>query len=459
MPTQHEIHAPAPAAANVTSQKLLQLLRKRLRQLLRVTIGLAIGLALGTTALAIWWLTSLNGLPDVGDPFDVAAFRALRIPDDQNAFAYLRRAVQKLTPYPVLPRAVNMLTPTVAWSKADPKLRAWVDANCQALELFQRGAEQPDAIRNLAKDGLNLYDSVNAYEVTVLSLLEGAKRQESGDMEGAWNCYRAVLRMTTHSIRRSSEPQFHNIQYRRWLRQRLTTWAADPRTTISQIKPVLDEALQSEPRPEWDSFALKMGYLEFMRSLERPIHPLDRQEIERELTVRLGDMQMSADIIESIESARRFLLREPERSRRVAKLLYANWLAHVESREPRPRKPAVRALLKAIKPRSVALYPVSARSLAGARALPPHEVARWLVTTRDAKLQILWANRAGTSWPPIHPHQQSYRALVIMLATEIYHRERGILPPSEADLVKTYLKTLPDDGSADLADDTTPTVE
>ena len=46
-----------------------------------------------------------------------------------------------------------------------------------------------------------------------------------------------------------------------------------------------------------------------------------------------------------------------------------------------------------------------------------------------------------------------------MLATEIYHRERGALPPSEQALVGPYLKSLPDDGSADLADETTPTVE
>ena len=94
MPTQSE----SPAAVSGTSSKTLQLLRKRLRQLLRVTLVLAICLAVAATALAIWWLTSLNGLPDIGDPFDVAAFRAFSIPDDQNAFTFLRRASQKLTP-------------------------------------------------------------------------------------------------------------------------------------------------------------------------------------------------------------------------------------------------------------------------------------------------------------------------------------------------------------------------
>ena len=80
------------------ARRLLQLLRKRLRQLARVTLVLAIGLAVAAAALAIWWLTSLNGLPDIGDPFDVAEFRAFSVPDDQNAFTYLRRAWEKLTP-------------------------------------------------------------------------------------------------------------------------------------------------------------------------------------------------------------------------------------------------------------------------------------------------------------------------------------------------------------------------
>ena len=46
----------------------------------------------------------------------------------------------------------------------------------------------------------------------------------------------------------------------------------------------------------------------------------------------------------------------------------------------------------------------------------------------------------------------------MLLASELYHRERGTLPPSEDALVGTYLESLPDDGSAELGDETTPTV-
>jgi hypothetical protein len=89
--------------------------------------------------------------------------------------------------------------------------------------------------------------------------------------------------------------------------------------------------------------------------------------------------------------------------------------------------------------------------------LPPHELARWLLATRDAKLLM----QEGDVMLMLR-HRQYHRAhrdLVIILPTEIYRRERGALPPSEETLVGTYLKSLPDDGSADLADETTPTVQ
>jgi hypothetical protein len=161
-------------------------------------------------------------------------------------------------------------------------------------------------------------------------------------------------------------------------------------------------------------------------------------------------------------------LREPERSRRVLQLLYANWLAHVEHHEPGPRKPAVRAsfpLLLSTNPVSrsttrVSLYPIGLLAPAGARALPPRELASWLVSTNDVKLRIIVANSIQWPWSPDRLRdRKAYRELVLMLAEQIYRRERGSLPPSEEALVGTYLESLPDDGSADLDDGTVPTVQ
>jgi hypothetical protein len=55
--------------------------------------------------------------------------------------------------------------------------------------------------------------------------------------------------------------------------------------------------------------------------------------------------------------------------------------------------------------------------------------------------------------------RREHRDLVILLAEELYRRDHGRSPTSENDLVATYLPSLPDDGSAELDDGMTPTVD
>jgi hypothetical protein len=449
------------------------LLRKRLRQLARVALVLAICLAVAASAFAIWWSTSLNGLPDIGDPFDVAAFRALRVPDDQNAFAFLRRAHEKLTPI----RGWDGKRPypedqKFSWSIATPKLREWAAENREALELFLLAADQPDAWHPAGKPTTRM--EVGGFDYVVF--LEGSRRQESGDTAGAWDCYRALLRMITHSRRRGSTIQRYSARAASiGLQRRLTDWATDPRTTTPQLQTALDEVLKNEPNPDWGISAIKSGYLEIMREIERPIPRSDLLVMEGEWTFRLGDMALSPTMIEYLEAARRFLLREPERSRRVLRLLFAQHLAHLETREFSPRKPAVWARLPYLDQSipvtkgkiRVPLYPVSPEAPAGARALTPQAVAGWLVATLNARLWLAEGGRSDTwPWPPdragagrFGADLKAHRELVIMLATELYRRERKSLPTSDEALVGTYLKSLPDDRPPELDDGTVPIVE
>jgi hypothetical protein len=162
------------------------------------------------------------------------------------------------------------------------------------------------------------------------------------------------------------------------------------------------------------------------------------------------------NVIATIYRLRRVLLREPERSRRAIKLLFANWLAEADGRQGTGPKPAAAALFRfSMDTVKVPLYPVSPDAPAGARVLSPLELSKWLVTTFDMKLISFQSN-----WPTVRRAEQAgYRELALMLATEIYRRERGALPPSEEALVGTYLTSLPDDGSADSVDQKTPTAE
>ena len=118
-------------------------------------------------------------------------------------------------------------------------------------------------------------------------------------------------------------------------------------------------------------------------------HP-DFDALEEERTYRLGDMELPQDVNASLYQARRFLLREPERSRRAIRLLFANWLAQAEGPGGRDRKPAVFAIFRGNETTDrVPLYPVGPEVPGDARTLPPHEMATWLVTAYDLKL-LAW---------------------------------------------------------------------
>jgi hypothetical protein len=91
---------------------LRRYLVRRGRWLARLLLILAIGLAFMAGALEIWRGASLIRLPDVGDPFDVAAFPEFRIPEDQDAAVLLRQAQEKVNRWmPDLSLAGRQLAP------------------------------------------------------------------------------------------------------------------------------------------------------------------------------------------------------------------------------------------------------------------------------------------------------------------------------------------------------------
>ncbi len=195
----------------------------------------------------------------------------------------------------------------LSWSEASQQSREWVEANRRAIELFQQGAEQSDAA-NPGGDSV-----VEGQRLALLVLLEGDKRLASGDTAGAWDCNRAVLRMATHTRRRGSLRQRQDLDayWYGLLRQRLDAWAADSRTTIPQLRSALEEVLMSEPKPEWESFAIKAGYLEMMRSLEQPLQKDLQHLVDLEYTFRLGDMQSSPDLAGYLDAANRLPCASP----------------------------------------------------------------------------------------------------------------------------------------------------
>jgi hypothetical protein len=425
---------------------------RRARQLMMAMLVLTVILVLGALGVLVRRATSLIGLPDIGDPFNVAAFRAVRVPDDEDAFVLFRQAAAKLGPLPDLPMAVRHSSRTVPWSQVDGKLREWLEANRPALSLFREGAFRVNRTApTLVKPLQTSLTGIHFGSFVWLEFLDVARLEAQGDMKAAWDGYRAILCTKTHVMRGGIVfDRYVADQFCAGLEERIAAWAANSKTDGSLIRRALDDVRATEPKPEWDAFSLKLDYLQMTNMLDQVAGGiLVGAEVDE--VVRIVGESLPPNLVTSYSAARRYLANEPERSRRVLRLAFANWLARDRGPDQARLQPAVRAsFIFQKRPTQLPFFALGQDAPAVAKMLSPQDLGRWLISTRDAKVLLFqWP------WPAIRLAElRKHREIVISLAEELYRREHGSLPLSEAALVGTYLDHLPDDGSSELDDGT-----
>jgi hypothetical protein len=400
------------------------------------------------------WLrraTCTFGLPDIGDPFDVVAFREFRLPADQDAMAFIREAALKVG---TMPSRRFTGTGPGGWSQADPAVHHWVEANRESLELLRKGADLPDGIPpRLDPPRINPV-ILDLSRLDFLAFLEASRLEEQGAMAEAWIWYRAVFRSWGHVMRRGGVYQrYFAIHATRELAARITKWAADPRNNPAVIRRALAEIRAGEPAPDRDIFSLKVEYIHAMQELEKPDGWVQQPD-DADRTYRIAGEPLPPNLAWSAYAARRFLNNEPERSKRVLRLVIANWLAHAEALAHGSQKPAVRVRFVRDKlPVSLFLYDSS--QAARPTSMAPKDLASWIPKTLDAKRLL-----ANWLWPEVRiSEQRAYRILVLSLAEELYRREHGVPAPSDDALVGPYLDHLPGNGSDELDDGSAATVD
>ena len=255
MSTSDTISEPPQTSKPQLRARFKAYLKRRARQFSYLLLFLVLGLLFLAAVLEIYRGASLLGLRDIGDPFDVAAFRSFRVADDQDAIAVLRDINEKLkaAPMPSLPRAVRRLGPNVGWSKAAPEIRDWVTAHREVLAMFQAAAERPDGIPNPESYRDHSYYYLG--ELSWLVILEASRLQEQGDMAGAWSWYRVLFRMKNHVIRRGSIFQRFVVDRNcSSLAPAIATWAADRRTSASLLRRRSMTSLPASPGPNGTPF-------------------------------------------------------------------------------------------------------------------------------------------------------------------------------------------------------------
>jgi hypothetical protein len=390
----------------------------------------------------LWWAIQLVGLPDIGEPFDVEAFHAATIPDDQNAFVLYRQAASRLKPLPQSDKSkavrIDLL---LGWSKAAPEVRRWVEQNREALALYRQASERPDGLDSPEASHPRRYwelrETLASFQQ--LALLEASRCEQQGNTASAWEWYRVVLR-TIHHIRQYGTV-IHRLICQRWhaeLRTQVASWAEDSRTTPALLRRALEDVLACEALAPSESYTLKAEYLEADRQLAGRDNPGGQRPPA--WLMSLGSMRgiqalgaaLTPEQMRSILAAWRIWRREPERSRRVIRLVTANWLARLDLPPDQRPSPDPNAA-------PWELYALGPAAPAQARVLSPEALGGWLDTTYDAQEIIRIYNWRGLRFK----EQAGHRDLVIRLATELYRRDHGSDPPTLEDLVGPYLKSLP----------------
>lgn len=374
--------------------------------------GMLILLAILLAAAAVpaaWWSLQLAGLPDVGEPFDVKAFRAETIPDGRNAFVLYRRAaalyqpIKPPTPTEELDGAEAPVATVVSvrstlisvngvvipshtldfpWSEVSPETRAWVEANREALEVFREGSERPDAFDASDPTSRRRSERADVPLFLRLVLLEASRRESEGDMDGARVWYRAARRAVHHYGRRARvDVREDGLMWLGSVNERVLLWAGDPRTTPAQIRKAVDDVRSCDDLEPSEVYTIKADYVRLKPSFDAAPYegppPPWLTALHARSTFGSNAPFLTTDHLRSLTRAWHFWRREPERARRVFRLMTANRLAYEAlppDRRPKP-EPAVTLC---------DLYDLGPDAPPAARAVSAKALGRWLDSCADA---------------------------------------------------------------------------
>jgi tetratricopeptide (TPR) repeat protein len=416
----------------------------RPRRIGRLVLALASLALAGSTAFLTWWTTTLSGLPDVGDPFDIKAY-ARPIPDDSNAFVLYKKATELLPKEPEEPANYE-------WKTASPGQRSWYERSQEALAIWRKGTDRPDALH--INPAILTFDS--KFDVLQklrsfgrLALLHGSRLEDQGDFEAALDWYLALLRSTRHCGKRGAFiDRLFGIAMHRWVSTRLIRWAADPKVDAKMLRKALDAAILAGAATPPTSDSLKTEYLSLLHSTSDPemmVRFHDLQAVKPGPGGQSGPVLASEGLRTSLIRLQRRALSEPERSRRVLRLIYANWLAYCDlppSRQP-PKivTPPGQTLSGPASAILGELFVAGDDAPESARALPPEKLARWIGSTMDARMAL----PALVAFDKAIGRERSAQdTMLFTLANELYEREHGQYPEHVEDLVGPYLKVLPE---------------
>ena len=313
----------------------------------RIGIAAIVTLSIIASPL-VWWAMQLFGLPDIGDPFDIAAFQNSIVADERNAFVlYESRGLSARGNGTPAALADNRANGLARWPDAPPNVRRWVEENREALATYRQGTERPDAFDRATGFDRQSFKTIGALSrLHLMVLLEASRREEQSDMAAHGDGTAPAAHPSGTS--QCTIPAIGAIRVVRWhreLRNRLMTWATDPRTTPQLLRRALDDMVACDSLAVSEVDSLKSSYIDVKWLLDSPANPGRRAPLARFRRFWNPNYTLSPETVHDLWNAWRFVRHEPDRSDRVIRLVTANWLAYFELPEDKRPKPDLAAVL------------------------------------------------------------------------------------------------------------------
>jgi len=362
----------------------------------------------------------IAGLPDIGHPFDIEEFGTVEISDAENAFVEYRLAARAIIALPDaddddLKKATK---PETDWADVKPNIRKWLEDNRATLKIWRQGTEKPKAVNHQPKD-MN-YDTLlpviqEFRNFARLSGLESKRLIAEGDVESAWNWYRAAFRASRHSgrhgcmIERLVGVSVHNM-----VTMDLVHWSSNEDVDAEILQKAIKDLNADYLLTTQNSDVYMTEFLAGRNELKSPDMILEFVDVP------LGKFGV-------------YLFNEMELNHRLNQQIFANLMSQVDKRRND------RAILYSGTPD---LFEVGPEDTGFSGQLEPQELEVFIERS-------FYGSYLGTSYTQmdnaISREQTKQACLITLLASQWYQRDHGTFPEKLVDLVPKYLPKLQQD--------------
>ena len=251
-------------------------------------------------------------------------------------------------------------------------------ANREAMRIWLAGTTKDRAALREPREtrtGADLVLAVRMRTLIRLAQLAALRMEGQGDLDEAWVWHRAALRSTRHC---GMVGTFAERSVGADLFGQVTTsirnWADHPHVTADMLRRAIDDVRAIDAMTPPLSQAIQSEYVALTRLLED-----DSMTVAGIARITNGAEPDGKD--RRAWAFRKFTRREPERSRRTARLIVANWLAVADL-------PDADRQARRLSSSKVPLYRPPDAAPESARRIGPEALSRWLDSTDLLKVAL-----------------------------------------------------------------------